>query len=180
MLPTTHLYMFDCFFKPMACADLGIKQYPTMILFAHRQRHVFRQPYHFDSTIEWLENNVFVHSQAIIDVSQVRRLLDKVEHRETSHFVFFCGGTHSARFKQFDLLSRERQQERYYYSADEQIWRLLNCTESETLYINKDGVQRDGHLSGKSYSVERFVLSKRYPNVKILNHFHYKDFFADA
>ena len=56
----------------------------------------------------------------------------------------------------------------------------MNCTESETLFGDVHGLQRDGHLSGKSYSVERFVLSKRYPNVKILNYFHVRDFFADA
>ena len=54
--------------------------------------------------------------------------------------MFFCGGTHSARFKQFDLLSRDRRQERYYYSADEAIWRVLNCTESETLFGDVHGL----------------------------------------
>ena len=83
ILPDIRLYTFDCFAKPTACADLNIKQYPTMMLFANRQRHVFRGPYDFDDTEAWLEANVAVHSQAILDEAQVRRLLEKAKTKAT-------------------------------------------------------------------------------------------------
>jgi len=186
-LPKVALYTFDCFPKPLACADQGIQRYPTMMLFANKNKYVFNPPYNHDALKEWLDNLLFVIASEVTTKRSLQKLLDR-ESLKNNKLVkqlpifFFCGSPSHAQFRPFDKLSKSRyEKENYYYVSNSELYPSLNCTLGDTLYLApfSSTVVKNTNLSNRPYSLLRFLLSNKYPRVHLLNYFTYRDFFGE-
>ena len=167
-MPHVRLYSFDCFDKPLACADLGVVKYPSLMLFAHRARQLYRSTYSSRVFFKWLDDFANIHASPALSTYHLSLLLQRVRAGTSLPLVFFCGDASAPLFKQFDRLSQQRDREVYMYSSDDNLRRLMSCSDQELRFVSRetsDSMREDG----KADSVERFVLSRRYPHVRTLD-----------
>ena len=175
-LPKVALFAFDCFAKPLACADLGVQRYPTLMLFANNNKYVFNPPYEFSVLQEWLDSILFVKAFELTSSDQIETLKSS---QKALPALLFCGTPSHPHFRPFDQLSKSRaHREEYYYVSNPELHISLNCTLGDTLYLSPDKMQKTNiYPSHKPYSLLRFLLSSRYPKVRLLNFFSYQAFF---
>lgn len=180
-VPIVKLLFFDCVKDVEVCAELNISKYPTVILFANKNKYRYSGRYSWKPFAEWLKELLIISSREVRNMYEFNFFIKRFTNSEKKPVVFFCGSSSHVSFKSFELLSKNRKEEQYMFSEDPAVMAKLHCTLGDTLFLKSTGeVIKNQHHSNKPYSLERFVLSNRYPRVSLLSLYHYRDFFDDS
>lgn len=179
---TLQLRMFDCNQSPEECGRLGVENYPTISLFFHRNKVEYQGKKSFRDLKKWIHQKMTVFALEVDNIEQLNHKIELVTKLSKSTnkrdaLVVFCGILQHEAFTGFNGISRQREfDETYIYTSSPQVWKQLNCSSGDILFLGRRGWAKYEQTSRKAYGLERFILKQKYYHVGFLNFYNYARF----